>query len=285
MNSVWSGTITPCLLLCLMLTGCGASIGPLAKSKSWTQPALPTALETAESSASSPPAEGDSQTVAGATGSRVKTATLLPGIVDHTGGEYPPGLLSEAMDTLEGRPRDVLLFRSRSSSMRQFLVITDQGDRGVFIEKDGGYIRLNSGAELTGINLVLRGFRFTRQDFDRPSAVCKFLMAVMFCYEGSIRAPCTTFAVDGLVRDPSEWLKGTKQTEAQLRELCRDPAFLFEGDRWSITFSAFRPDGGVDKWRFVGRHDPASNVNRILRIDVSDAQPPGTFRYPLYDYD
>jgi hypothetical protein len=289
MNTVRLDKAVFCLFFCLALNGCGMPTKSPVKSSSATQAVLSIVSQTSEPNTRSLAADCDSPSVGAPTDapdhSRSGTVVAPPGLVDHTGGEYPPGLLVEAIDTLEGCPQDILLFRDRWLPVREFLVITDQGERGLFIEKDGCYIHLNSGAELTGINVVLRGFRFTRQDFDKPSAVSKFLTVVMLSYKGSTRAPCTTFAVDGLVRDPSEWLKETKQTEASLRELCRDPVFTFDGDKWSVTCSAFRPDGGVDQWKFVGRHDAQANVNRILRIDVSDKMPPGTFHYPFYDYD
>jgi len=202
---------------------------------------------------------------------------------DYTQGGSPPALLVEARNVLEGGLQSIQPLHDSWLPLREFLVITDRGERGLFLEKGDAYVRLNSGAELTGINDALRGFRFTREDFDKPSVVCKFLMAMMFFHKGSGRVPCSTFAIEGLVHYPSEWLKGTQQTEASLRALCHEPVFVFDGDKWQTTFKAFRPDGGLDQWTLVGIHDPQASFNRILRIDVADAVPAGAFHYPFFD--
>jgi hypothetical protein len=156
--------------------------------------------------------------------------------------------------------------------------------RGWFIERDGRYVRLDSGAELIGINEVLTAYPLAREDFNDPGIAHKFLKDILSLNGvgqgmiGSSHGLAMMTGGDGV----RSWLRGTETNEAVLRELCRDPVFAFEGNKWRITFNLFRPDGRVEQFTFIGRHDPQNNTNRMLRIDMDTIRPAGSFSYPLW---
>jgi len=182
-------------------------------------------------------------------------------------------MLVQAGDVLEGRLLSVRAIQEGAG--RLFAVTTDRGESGIFMEKDGAYVRLNSGSELVAINEILRGYRFTRHHFDNPLMVNEFLSNVMYLHRG----PHLVLGSSINMMHPSAWLRGIGEGEALLKELSRDPEFQFEGNRWKVTFNGFRADGAVDQWSLVGRHNPETNTNEILRIDVISLKATGTFNY------
>jgi hypothetical protein len=184
-----------------------------------------------------------------------------------------------AGDTMLGGEEHAVVYDNQR--LRVLFVTTNGGGRRLCMEAGGRRVPLDRAFELAAMNQVLRGFQFARADFERPSAVCRFLMAVALFHTGSGRVPGTSFTLDELVRDPSRWLQGGERDEQVLRELCRDPVFAFEQDKWTVTFHAFREDGAVERWEVVGRHDPRANANEILQIDATDLKPPGTFSCSL----
>ncbi len=77
-----------------------------------------------------------------------------------------------------------------------------------------------------------------------------------------------------------EWLRGSEKSVAVLKDLCKDPQFMFQEDTWTVVFNIFTFDGSVDRWKVIGEHDPKANKNQILNIDVAPLKPAGTFSWP-----
>jgi len=201
--------------------------------------------------------------------------------LDHTNGRCPPDLLTKAGKILGGRIIEVWDASSPwpSKTKTLYLVTANSGKRGIFMVADGGYIHVNSRAELLAINEILREHAFTRRDFNDIQKVDLFLSEVMFLHHGPSLVPGSSLMLR--MTDASRWLRGTEKNEAILRELCEDPQFSFEGEVWSVVFNAFKPDGSVDQWKIVGEHHPEENINQILGVEVIPLKPPGTFSNPL----
>ena len=112
-----------------------------------------------------------------------------------------------------------------------------------------------SPAQLFVINESLKDYRFIREDFDDPDRVWSFLQRLVGLYYQVphllIGSSVTLWQMerDG---DLSTWLGGKEKSEAVLRELCQDPKFVFEGNKWKVIFNVFKPDGSVDKSEVVG---------------------------------
>jgi hypothetical protein len=205
--------------------------------------------------------------------------------------ECPPELLTYAADVL-GSPVDrVFPYKLGRSPERLYRVYakTGMGGRvrisGLFMEREGHYLRLDSRAELVGINELLREYRFTRQDFQDPQATFDLFGDIATLHGVSRGMPACSFALTMMTDSETGlqlWLHGTETDEGVIKELCRDPEFVFQGHKWEVSFNLFLPDGRVDQWRLVGKHDPQANANEILRIDVTTIKPPGTLSYPLF---
>jgi hypothetical protein len=208
---------------------------------------------------------------------QMKSAVRAPGLVDHVEGGSPPELLAEATEALEGRL--VCVWPIDVGSTRLFDVDTDQGDCGIFLEKEGRFIRVNRGPELIAINEALEKVRFTRYHFDNSGMVYELLWQVIsrYMYNSSVRfLP----SCDPLMLRPAYWLHGTERDEAVFRDLSREPEFTFTGNRWTTAVNVFKSDGSVDSVRVTGKHDPTANVNTILRVSVTPLRPAGTFSFP-----
>ncbi len=50
-----------------------------------------------------------------------------------------------------------------STTKKSYFFVAVSGQQGLFLEKDGDYIYVNSGAELVGINEILGESKFTRR--------------------------------------------------------------------------------------------------------------------------
>jgi hypothetical protein len=274
------------LLVCVAASGCR---GVTEERSAPGTPTIPTVGGNGET--------GTARTVLGRGETPPSASTALGSAVSEpqveARGSFPlssaeyrrdPELLEEAADILGSRIISVWPFAVGRVSNKVFLVMAENRKRGWFVRREGHYVRLDSGAELVGINDVLRDYRFTRQDFNDPAAVFQFLSDVTaWCGVGqgmpgsSYGLAMMTSRSTGL----SPWLGGREKNEAALQELCRDPEFAFTGNTWRVRFNMFRPGGSVNEFMLVGRHDPEANANEILRIDVTTIRPPGTFSYPL----
>lgn len=137
--------------------------------------------------------------------------------------------------------------------------------------------------DLSIINESLKSYMFVRQDFEDPEKVWPFLQTLVGLYYGSphhlIGSSVTLRSIER--GDISSWLRGREKSEAVFRELCLDPQFLFEGNKWKVLFNVFKPDGSVDKWEVVGEHDPENEYNHIEKIETNTLKPKGTFFCPL----
>ena len=105
----------------------------------------------------------------------------------------------------------------------------------------------------------------------------------MLLYEGAV-SPIGSSAFLRALGGPegvAEWSRHSKKREVALREVCRDPQFVFDGDTWVVTFNVFRPDGGVDQWKVAGEFSPATQSNAIHKMDKSVLKKRGTFAYMM----
>jgi len=156
------------------------------------------------------------------------------------------------------------------------------GAQGMFVERNGTYVQVDSGAELIAINEILAGYEFTRQDFNVPQRVDAFLDEIIWLHTGTPGlTPGSSFGLKTM--GPLEdWLRGSEKDEAVLRKLCEDPQFVFDQDVWTVVFNMIRADGAVDRWRVVGRHDRQTNTNEIWAMRRITIKPAGTFSYPMF---
>jgi len=139
-----------------------------------------------------------------------------------------------------------------------------------------------SGPELAVINNSLKDYMFTEQDFDEQDRVVPFLEELVAPHYNSHLLVGSTRTLRFMERgDISSWLRAKEKSEAVLRGLCSDPQFVFEGNKWRITFNVFKKDGGVDKWQVVGEHDPKNEYNQVEKIEISTLKPKGTFSWPF----
>jgi hypothetical protein len=195
----------------------------------------------------------------------------------------PPPLISTAESVLRGPVVNVGIHTFDWSSKKIFVVYTRRGKVGTFMENNGDYIQMNSRSGVSAINEVLRDYRFTRQGFADAESVYHFLETVVLLYEGEGR-PIGSSVFLGTLGGPegvARWSRHSKKIETALREVCRDPQFIFEGDAWVVTFNVLRPDGGVDQWKVEGEFSPATQSNAIRKMDKRALKKHGTFAYMM----
>jgi hypothetical protein len=156
------------------------------------------------------------------------------------------------------------------------------GTAGTFMERNGTYVQVDSGAELIAINEIIAEYKFTRQDFDEPQRVYLFLDEIIALQKdphGVIVASNFGFNIMGQLE---YWLGREEKDETVLRNLCQDHQLTFDGNIWTAVFNMLRPDGSVDRWMVIGEHNPQTNTNEIWGIRRITIKPPGTFSYPIY---
>jgi hypothetical protein len=199
-------------------------------------------------------------------------------------GNVDPGdaqeLLAKATLLLDGPIIELWRIHTDWSSRRVFMVRTRQGETAIFLEKDGKWAHLNSGAELIGINEILQDYRFARDDFANPPKVHLFLHEVAVLHRGvqlMLGSSITLLRLGSCGLEAR--MRGTETNEEVMRSLCHDPEFSFSGDIWSVRFNVFTENGAVDEWTVIGQHDPRRNVNEIWRIRILPVKPPGTFSW------
>ncbi len=217
-------------------------------------------------------------------GTGISTSVPIGGFIDHTRDGCPPKLLAKATKVL-GEPVIHAWGGNRElparTTKRQYHLITASGKDGIFLEKDGDYVYVNSQAELLGINEILRESKFTRQDFSSPRGVDSLLTEIAGLHQGPRHCPGSSVMLKMTMGEDSAWLRGTEKSEAVLHELAKDPEFSFEGNTWTVVFNVFKADGGVDRWKVIGEHDPEANRNQVLNIEVTPLKPAGTFSWPF----
>lgn len=206
----------------------------------------------------------------------------LPRFLDRTTDGCPPALLSTARKVLG---EDILQAWGGQTpwppTKKVYAVVGESGEVGIFLERDGAYVHVNSGAELLAISEIVGEFKFTRQDFDDPHKVHFLLGEIASLHQGPGRCAGSGVMLRKTMGRDFEWLRGTEEDGAVLRELSRDPHFTFDGNTWSVMFNVFKADGSVDRWRVVGEHDPQANRNQILNIEIAPLKPAGTFSWPF----
>jgi hypothetical protein len=139
-----------------------------------------------------------------------------------------------------------------------------------------------SAPELSVINESLRDYMFSKQDFNEPNSVWAFLQELAALHYDSYLLVGSSGTMRLMERnDISSWLRGKEKSKAVLRELCSDPKFMLEGNKWKVLFNMFKKDGSVDKWEVVGKHDPENKYNQVEKIEISTLRPKGTFSWPL----
>lgn len=202
--------------------------------------------------------------------------------IDHTRSGCPRRLLVKGTHILGERvlhawddnmPGD--------TTRRRYTLETQSRKYAIFLEKDGDYVYLNSGAELLGINEIIAEQRFTRQDFNDPDKVDSLLSETARLHGRMAHIPGSSVILRTTRGNDSWWLHGTEKDAAVLRELSKDPQFVFDGNFWNVTVNMFKADGSVDRWKVVGEHDPQVNRNQILNIEIAPLKPARTFSWPF----
>jgi len=139
-----------------------------------------------------------------------------------------------------------------------------------------------SGPELAVINSSLKDYMFTKQHFNDPEEIEGFLLELEALHYNSYLLVGSSRTLRLMEQgDISSWLRAKEKSEAVLKELCSDPQFVFEGNKWKVTFNVFKKDGGVDKWQVVGEHLPEKKYNQVEKIEIMTLKPKGTFSWPL----
>lgn len=278
----WTPILPTCLFLCLAGIGCVKSHRGPGAERPVKGHDTPEEVHTAPRNGAFTEGAADTNALRGLVPAVVDGHMALRPIasIDRTKDGCPPELLSKAAKMLQDNVIAVWDVQNDWSSHRLYLVVTYLGEESLFMDRDGHYIRLDSGSELIAINEVLQGYRFGREHVNDPQRVFQFLGEITFLHEGPGLVPGSSFALKTMGR-LSDWLRGTAQNQADLLELCEDPDFVFEGNTWTVVFNAIKRNGGVDRWRVVGEHDPEADRNEILRIDVCNILPKGTFSYPM----
>lgn len=202
-------------------------------------------------------------------------------IVTHSEGSYTPELVRVASRVLGGYTLSIRDLSPRYSK-KVFLVSVMRGRQGIFMERGGTYVQVDSGSELIAINEILAEYEFTRRDFDIPQKVDSFLGDVAMFHDGPIGFVIGSSFRLRIMGPLEDWLRGSEKSEAALRELCKDPEFVFDHDVWTVVFNLIRSDGALERWRVVGEHDQRANTNTIWGIRIVPVRPPGTFTYPLF---
>jgi hypothetical protein len=167
-----------------------------------------------------------------------------------------------------------------STTKKSYFCVTVSRQQGLFLEKDGDYIYVNSGAELVGINEILGESKFTRQDFNDSGKADDLLSEISGLHQGGGRCPASSHTLRNTMGHDEEWLHGTEKSVAVLKDLFKDPQFVFEGDTWTVVFNVFKFDGSVDRWKVIGEHDANANKNQILNIEITPLKPARTFSWP-----
>jgi hypothetical protein len=75
--------------------------------------------------------------------------------LDRTKDGASPQLVARAEKALRGNIVRIWERNNAWSSRRIFTVYTSQGDQGVFVEKEGNYIQINSGLKIELVNEIL----------------------------------------------------------------------------------------------------------------------------------
>ena len=139
-----------------------------------------------------------------------------------------------------------------------------------------------SAPELSVINNSLNDYTFIKQYFDEPERVESFLQELVALHYNSYLLVGSSGTLRLMERgDISSWLRAKEKREAVLRELCSDPQFVFEGNKWKVVFNVFKKDGSVDKWEVVGEHYPEKRYNQVEKVEIRTLKPKGTFSWPL----
>jgi hypothetical protein len=151
------------------------------------------------------------------------------------------------------------------------------------MEKNGDYVQLNSPSSLEAINQVLQERPFARESFDNAEAVFHYLSILVDLYEGPYRfvGSSTSLGVLG-PEGIAEWSGGSTEKEALLRELCRDPQFVFDANNWVVSFNVFEADGRVEQWQVAGEFSTATQSNKIHKIARRIVKKRGTFAYAAW---
>ena len=147
--------------------------------------------------------------------------------------------------------------------------------------KSGKTISIDkSDPDMVIINENLIDYMFLREDFNEPERYGYYLEKIIrpyfksYSYVGSSHR---LWLMEG--RDISHWLKGRVKDEDVLRQLCSDPKFTFESNKWKIEFNVLKQDGSVDRCKVIGEYYPQKQYNQIEKMEISNLKPKGTFSF------
>ena len=158
---------------------------------------------------------------------------------------------------------------------------TNRGHEARIFYKDNIYSQTNTKAGIPVINQILKDYSFTRKDFSNPYKATNFLEFMVGLYDNSAPVVGSDVFLKSLDKFNSvgTWVDENKKKEVLFRKLCHDLEFVFEGEKWTVVFNVFYPDGSVKEWKIIGEFDPNTNSNKIYEIDRRIIKRKGTFSY------
>lgn len=136
----------------------------------------------------------------------------------------------------------------------------------------------SSNPELAVINDSLEDYMFLSHYFENPDRINSFLSELLFLYYKSYQqVGSSNLERTGL----SSWLRAGEKSEAVLRELCSNPKFVIEANKWKIEFNVIKQDGSAVRWETEGEYSPENQYNQIDKIEITTLKPKGTFSWPF----
>jgi enterochelin esterase-like enzyme len=201
---------------------------------------------------------------------------------DRTKNGASAQLIARAENALTGDITEIWERTYDWSSKRIFTVCTNRRDEGIFVEKETDYIQINSGLRIELLNEILREHRIPREDMDQPWPTRRYLELTVGLCDGTGRCIGSRNFLRNLGSGVSHWTRGSKTAERALRKLCRDPQFVFDGNRWTVEFDVLKPDGGADRWHVTGEFHPETQSNSIDTIKINVLHGPGAFAHMSY---
>ena len=166
---------------------------------------------------------------------------------------------------------------------RVFRFYSPGGDIVVYANRGKEYYRLNCKEGIYHINEILKKYTFEKNDFNNNSKIESFL-CLLVELNGNPRWFVGTkeFLKQQEKYFLSEWMLGTETNKDVFRQLCFDPTFVLDDDRWEIEFNVFTTAGSVEQWRVFGEFNSQRNINQIDRIKINELMKEGTFFYPYF---
>lgn len=157
-----------------------------------------------------------------------------------------------------------------------------ESKRVTYLVKGDQYLRLNCPEGIEFISEILEEYTFRKDDFRDPYKTEIFLRVLTKFY-GDVYGIVATEAFWRHAEaepPPFWWSEGTEKSKEVFRNLCFDPSFEFNGNKWEITFNTITRHGGAEQWKVWGQFDPERDINRITHIEITTLKKDGSFFWP-----